>query len=162
MKLRCRRTYAFTALGVLLLGALLTLPPAGAAPPPAPGGPQAPAHVQDGRLALSAGERGVRTALLDPLRGYLYLSTDESPATIIRFRLSDFSRAGSLVISAWLGLGPAAVIHPAGSYVYYGGGWSNSIVRIRLDDFSVAGTLTLAPSEVALRSATIDPAAGYA
>jgi hypothetical protein len=147
---------------IIVLAALLAFPSAGAAPAPgaprAPGGPQ---HQQDGRLLLSGGEYNFKSALADPVRGYVYLSSFTHPGTIVRLRLSDFTRVDSLVVDHTDGPPPAGVIDPAGGYAYYST-WRNTLIRVRLDDFSLAGRLALDPVESAASAAVSDLAAGFA
>ena len=101
---------------------------------------------------------------------FAYFSTYTSPSFVIKVKLSNMSRAGTLKLQQgeeWLA---SAVIDPAGGFVYFGtgapsfgtGSATGAITKIRLSDFTKVGTLVLNPGEGNLCSAVIDTANGFA
>jgi len=101
---------------------------------------------------------------------FAYFSTYTSPSFVIKVKLSNMSRAGTLKLQQgeeWLS---SAVIDPAGGFVYFGtgapsfgtGSATGAITKIRISDFTKVGTLVLNPGEGSLCFAVIDTANGFA
>ncbi len=49
-----------------------------------------------GALTLNSGENLVRCAVIDPAGGFAYFGTLTNPGTVVKVRLSDFTRVGVL------------------------------------------------------------------
>jgi hypothetical protein len=113
---------------------------------------------------LNAGENIVSSAVIDPAGGYAYFATTDSegtssPAIIVRIRLSDFTRAGSLTLNDYESSSNSAVIDTVAGFAYFGTNYGY-LVKIRLSDFSRVGALYL--SEAYPDAAVIDTVAGFA
>ena len=98
-------------------------------------------------LVLNNGENHVTTAVIDPARGFAYFgcnyySIPHPPATVVKVRLSDFSRVGALTLSSdSYGLS-SAVIDTVNNLVYFGTATSpGKVVRV---DVSTGGVATAA------------------
>ena len=130
-----------------------------------------------GSISLQSGEENVIPAVIDPSGTYAYFGawSYPGPAKIVKIRLSDFSRFGSLtLLSSQIGtyetlLGEdelrAAVIDPSGQYAYFASSSANyggaKIVKIRLADFTRVGSL-MPSDQGASGSAVMDPNGQYA
>ena len=117
-----------------------------------------------GAMKLDTGENIVSSAVIDPAGGYAYFGTTDSqgssnPAIIVRIRLSDFTRAGSLTLGDFESYSRSALIDTASGFAYFGTNYGY-LVKIRLSDFSRVGALYL--SEAYPDAAVIDTAAGFA
>jgi hypothetical protein len=111
-------------------------------------------------LHLNLNEGFPWSAVIDTVNGFAYFGTSEG--IIVKVRLSDFTRAGTLALNVGDNTGlVSAVIDVANGYAYFGT-WESKIVKIRLSDFTLAGTLTLQSGEKFLYSAIIDIASRFA
>jgi hypothetical protein len=112
----------------------------------------------------NANEQYFDMAVVDSAAGFLYIGTKNAPAKIVKIRLSDFTRVGTLTLgSGENDLSPAAVLDSAGGFLYAGTRTSPAkIVKINLADFTRVGALTLNAGENQLWTATLDSAAGRA
>jgi hypothetical protein len=116
------------------------------------------------------GEAGLGAAVIDTTNGYAYFATGSGwftyvygPATIVKIRLSDFTRVASLVLDDVHAPILTAVLDNAGGYAYFGTYTDlGRIIRIHLSDFSLDGVLTLEPGEGKLRGGVIDERSGFA
>jgi len=118
-------------------------------------------------LRLDAGENAVFASLVDSAAGFAYFAFPgfpaPSPAEIVKVRISDFTRVGTLTLAQGESDIRSAVIDTAGGFAYFGVYASpGSIVKVRLSDFSRVSSLPLNPGEDYLDAAAIDPAAGFA
>src|SRR3989441_11427293 len=123
-------------------------------------------------LKLNAGENIVSAAAIDPDGGFGYFGTTDTrgsgnDATIVKVRLSDFTRAGSLTLGT-TGCGGcenyigAAVLDTAAGFGYFAVGYCE-ILRVRLSDLARMGVSYLPCRfiDYALFG-VIDPAGGFA
>ena len=125
---------------------------------------------ETGSLTLNANEDQLYAATIDPGAGYAYFATnwgafsvDNPPGKVIKVRLADLSRVGTVTFYPGDQGISTAVIDPAAGFAYYGtNGNPGRIVKVRLADFTKVGALTLNPGERFLNSAAIDPTGGYA
>jgi len=122
-----------------------------------------------GALTLNSTEYDLASAVIDPAAGFAYFggrswSWDTGMAgSVMKVRLSDFTRVGVLTFNAGENFLYSAVIDAAAGFAYFGTNTSPGIVvKVRLSDFSRVSALTLSPGENLLTSAVIDPAAGFA
>jgi uncharacterized repeat protein (TIGR01451 family) len=122
-----------------------------------------------GVLTLNAREDNLRSAVIDPAAGFAYFGTDDNASfpprqnTVVKIRLSDFTRAGVLILDPNGGGPTSAVIDPMAGFAYFGTSrWPSHVVKVRLSNFTVAGVLTLNADECASPSAAIDSLAGFA
>src|SRR5439155_18966 len=117
-------------------------------------------------LTMNAGENVVNSAALDPVGGFGYFGTDcwncaNPTGNIVKVRLSDFARVGSLVVNLKENQLASAVIAPVGGFAYFGTDCFNlcslpgTIVKVRLSDFTINATLSLNPGENGLSAAVI-------
>lgn len=110
-----------------------------------------------GAFALQSGENDVLSAVIDPATGFSYFVT--SANTIVKVRLSDFSRNATLA-PPYTGLG-GGLIDPPHDYAYFGAA-GNTVLRVRLSDLSVAGALTLNSGEGLGSASVVDPTTSFA
>ena len=122
-----------------------------------------------GALILNGGEDSLFSAVIDPAAGFAYFGTgDESSFppyqnTVVKIRLSDFTRVEALTLDSNGGAPTSAVIDPVAGFAYFGtNSWPSHIVKVRLSNFTLAGVLTLNADECASSSAVIDSIAGFA
>ena len=132
-----------------------------------------------GTLALKPGESYLSSAVLDPSAGFAYFGTSggpvdaTSPGVIVKIRLSNFTRVGSITLNpSEYNLFPA-VLDPLGGFAYFGTGgcshpppWQTGqtcaffgVVKVRLSDFTRVGTLSMDNWPI---SSVIDSASGFA
>jgi len=84
-------------------------------------------------------------------------------ATIVKVRLSDFTRTGALTLNSGEDDLESAAIDSAGGFAYFGTGTSPGIVvKISLSNFTRAEALTLGLGENKLAAAVDDPERGLA
>ena len=102
-------------------------------------------------------ESGLTGSFIDPAAEFAYFGTSASPGTIVKIRLSDFTRVGSLTLNRGDDNLGTAVVDNAGSYAYFGS--AGGIVKVRLSDFTRVGAISVAA--VGLGSLVIDSAAGF-
>ena len=101
---------------------------------------------------------------------FAYFSTYTSPASVIKVKLSNMSRAGTLTLQQGQEFFDSSVIDTQAGFVYFGtdstpfgtGNATGAITRIRTSDFTPAGTLVLKPGEGELCSGVIDTVHGFA
>lgn len=112
----------------------------------------------------NANEQYYDMAAVDSAGGYLYIGTKNSPAKIVKIRLSDFTRVGTLTLaSGEKDLSPAVVMDSAAGFMYVGTRTTpGRVVKIQLSDFTRVGAITLNSGEDQLWSAALDGANGYA
>jgi len=105
----------------------------------------------------------LRSAVIDTSNGFAYFGSDRSPGTIVKVRLSDFTRVGALKLNPGEDSLTAAVIDTANGFAYFSATPfpTGKIVKIRLSDFTRVGALTLNDGERG-SAAVIDPANGFA
>lgn len=104
------------------------------------------------------GEANISSAVIDQDSGFAYFGTSTSPASIIKVRLSDFTRVDTITLRDGEDDLTSAVIDPRGEgYAYFGTNTSPGIViKVRLSDFRRIDAITLGSSERELRSAVIN------
>jgi tRNA A37 threonylcarbamoyladenosine modification protein TsaB len=113
--------------------------------------------------SIDLGEDYFWPAVIDQAKGFAYFGTYTQPCQIIKVRLSDFTRVGSLQFPVGENECSSAVIDSANNYAYFGLGTKpGKVVRVNLTTFSHGGTLALNNNEDFLEAATIDTVAGYA
>ena len=119
-------------------------------------------------LPLNPGEFSVGAAVMDS-NGFAYFGIRApsfppvSPGSVVKVRLSDFARVGTLNLTNVPGGAyiQSAVIDSHNGLAYFGG--DGIIARVRLSDLALNGTLTLPPpANGGLTSAIIDPGNGFA
>ncbi|HWY28100.1 MAG TPA: hypothetical protein VNW25_02460, partial [Candidatus Sulfotelmatobacter sp.] len=101
-------------------------------------------------LPLNPGEFSVGAAVMDS-NGFAYFGIRApsfppvSPGSVVKVRLSDFARVGTLNLGSVPGGAyiQSAVIDSHSGLAYFGG--DGVIARVRLSDFTLNGTLTLPP-----------------
>jgi len=113
---------------------------------------------------------------MDSVAGFAYFGTSNldghSSASIVKIRLSDFSRVDALKLNAGENIVSAAAIDTDGGFAYFGttdtrgSGNDATIVKVRLSDFTRAGSLTLGTTgcggcENYIGAAVLDTAAGF-
>lgn len=115
-----------------------------------------------GHLMLNqSGESDLFSAVIDTGNGFIYFGTETT--NIVKVRLSDFSRVGSLHLSAGENNLMSGVIDTEKGFAYFGMlGSPGVVVKVRLSDFTRVGILTLGAGENDLYSAVIDVAGGFA
>ncbi len=147
---------SFLALLLMLLIAT-GLKPASAAPETPLTLSDIQAISQKGTITFD-GERNISSAVIDQDSGFAYLGTSTSPASIIKIRLSDFTRVDTITLQDGEDDLTSAVIDPRGEgYAYFGTDTQPGIVvKIRLSDFRRIGAITLGSSERNLMSAVIN------
>jgi hypothetical protein len=139
------------AIAVMILATFAAIPPAAA-------------QTITATFTGTRGEDNTFTGLIDTLHGFAYFATDTQPGIIVKVRLSDFTRVGSLVLS---GQGEqfssAGVINPQGDYAIFGSFFSDVIEKVRLSDFTEVGSIhvSLRP-HIGFVTAVDDPANGFA
>lgn len=111
------------------------------------------------RLTLSPDEYNLFSAIIDSQNGFAYFGTNTAPCRIIKVRLSDFTRVGSIQIPTDTGCGvlqPATINSTHGyAYFFISNNTSGNIVRLRLSDFTIDTIFSMTPGGQAL-SAVID------
>jgi len=126
-------------------------------PPP----PQVTALNRVGQLTLQPNEADHVSALLDPVRGFLYIGI--RVGRVVKVRLSDFSRVGAFYMNEGERIWTAAVIDTINNFAYFGLETKpGKIVKIDLSTFTRAATLTLDLGEDYPCRAFIDEAKGLA
>jgi len=125
------------------------------------------AETRVGSLVLNPGEGTLISSVIDPTKGFAYFApTEQSPAVIVRVRLSDFTRVGALTLNPGEGATlESAVIDTVNGFAYFGTGTGPGIVvKIRLSDFTRVGAIILSSieNENVLSSAVIDVPNGFA
>lgn len=114
-------------------------------------------------LALDPGEESVRAAVADPSHGFAYFALYTSPGQIVKVKLSDFSRAGTLTLNLGEDNPTTAVLDSEAGFAYFGLSTApGMIVKVSLSDFTRVASLTLGPGEDYVTSSVIDVPAGYA
>src|SRR6185369_5851990 len=96
-----------------------------------------------------------RCMVIDTINGFAYFGT--YTGLVVKVRLSDFTRVGTLALSQDQFL--SAVADPVAGFAYFGT-FGGSVHRLRLSDFSSAGVVSSGTNN--LQSATIDTVNGYA
>jgi hypothetical protein len=102
------------------------------------------------------------TPLIDPAGGFAYFGTGDTPAKVIKVRLSDFSEVGRLTLNAGENYPNAATIDTSAGFAYFVTDTVPGIIKIRLSDLTRVATLNLKPGEDGIVRATIDTTHGYA
>jgi hypothetical protein len=126
---------------------------------------------------LNVAESYLRTAAIDAAAGFAYFGTDpqgfiplpggqtNSHGLLVKVRLSDLTRVGSLDVTGVPGSVFSSVIDPLAGYAYLGTGTAaagpGAVVKVRLSDFTSAGALPLPDIHIP-SSAVIEPAGGSA
>src|SRR6266705_4377823 len=96
----------------------------------------APTLTRVGALKLYPGENYLTPSVIDHGAGFAYFVTHDYFRTqnvVVKVRLSDFTRVGSLVLDVTDDV-LSAVIDSAGGFIYFGT-YGTAIVRVRLSDF---------------------------
>ena len=99
-------------------------------------------------------------AAIDPAGQFIYFASRSNTTRIgriIKVRLSDFKRVGSLDLTA----GKALLIDPQGAYAYLANN-SGEIIKIRLSDFTQVDLLALDPKLYSISTGMMSPAGDYA
>lgn len=154
-----RHAARLPALRVAILAAAL-LAPVGAAPG------QAREYPSEAWSTLTLDGAGLfaDTAVLDGVRGYLYLTAHDTEA-IARVRLSDYSYDGTIRLDEGYHV-VASALDPSSDYAYFASsnedGSAGQIIRLSLADATISGTLVLAPEDGIAVSAVVDAAGDYA
>ena len=121
-----------------------------------------------GSLVLNPGEAFLGSAVIDPAAGLAYFAGILNPGStnqgiVVKIRLSDFTRVGSLIMDSSERFLSSALIDSAAGFAYFGTSASlGSIVKIRLSNFTRVGALSLNGGESGLTGSFIDPAAEFA
>jgi hypothetical protein len=113
-------------------------------------------------LTFVGGEEEARSAVVDPAGGFAYFGTymiSGWPSSVVKVRLSDFTRVGSLTLDSTENNANTAVIDPANGFAYFGTNGSGRIVKVQLSDFSRVGALQIPNSANEL---VFDNTSGYA
>jgi hypothetical protein len=98
------------------------------------------------------------SAVIDTENGFAYFGTWTKPGTVVKVRLSDFSKVGTLTLSEGENGLRSAVIDAEAGYAYFGTYTEPGIiVKINLSTFTRESALTLTTDERNLTSAVIDP-----
>jgi hypothetical protein len=117
-------------------------------------------------LTLDPGETFVNASVIDAAAGFAYFAvpgTADYPSSIVRVRLSDNTRAGTLTLPVSDGEIGSAAIDTVGGLLYLGMKTTpGSVVKVRLSDFTRVDALLLAPGENDVSAAVLDPAGGFA
>lgn len=105
----------------------------------------------------------LRSAVIDTQNGFAYFGSDRSPGTIIKVRLSDFTRVGALKLNTGEDSLYSAVIDQNNGFAYFAAVPfpKGKIVKVRLSDFSRVGAVTLNDGERGF-AAVIDAANDFA
>ncbi len=134
-----------------------------------------------GALTLNSGERYLTSGVIDPSTGLAYFGTDggpieaTSPGIIVRFKLSNFTRVGSITLNANEYNLRSALLDSVRGFAYFSSGgcthpppWQNyqacafsGVVKVRLSDFGRVGAFSLNPNEDWPTSLVIDSASGF-
>lgn len=128
-------------------------------------GPYASAYSRVGALTLNPGENNLFSAgVIDSAHGFAYFGTEDSPAKIVKIRLSDFTRVGALTLNPGENILFPAVIDPTAGYAYFGTDTSPAIiVKVQIDTTARvgcgAGSCTVA-SNATVSSPSYDPGTG--
>lgn len=112
----------------------------------------------------NANEQYFDMAAVDSAAGFLYVGSKNAPAKIVKIRLSDYTRVGTLTLASGENdLSPSVVVDSANGFLYAGTRTSPAkVVKIRLSDFTEVGAIALNTGENQLWSATLDSTNGYA
>lgn len=112
----------------------------------------------------NANEQYFDMAAVDSANGFLYIGSKNAPAKIVKIRLSDYTRVGTLTLASGENdLSPSVVVDSANGFLYAGTRTTPAkVVKIRLSDFTEVGAITLNTGENQLWSATLDSTTGYA
>ena len=108
-------------------------------------------------------EINLRSAVIDTTNGFAYFGSDRSPGTIVKIRLSDFTRVSALKLNPGEDSLFSAVIDTVNGFAYFSAVPfpKGKIVKIRLSDFTRVGALTLNDNERGF-SAVVDPPNDFA
>jgi len=121
-----------------------------------------------GSLVLNPGEAFLGSAVIDPAAGFAYFAGILNPGStnqgiVVKIRLSNFTRVGSLILDPSERFLSSALIDSAAGFAYFGTSTSpGGIVKIRLSNFTRVGALSLNAGESGLTGSFIDPAVGLA
>ncbi len=98
------------------------------------------------------------SAVIDTEHGFAYFGTWTKPGTIVKVRLSTFTRVGAIVLNAGEDGLRSAVIDPQNDYAYFGTYTApGKVVKINLTTFTRESVLPFAQGDNNLTSAVIDP-----
>src|SRR5881628_3846865 len=143
IRLKTRRTnlvlQAILTISIVSLSSLLAVTPVGG-------------QTITGSLTFQRGEDNAITGLIDNLHGFAYFATDTLPGIIMKVRLSDLTRVGSISVRS--GLFTTAIIDTVNGFAYFGTVFG-VVVKVDLSSFTVAGTLAL-PNSFGLFGSAID------
>ena len=91
----------------------------------------------------------LRAAVIDTTNGFAYFGSDGSPGTLVKVRLSDFTRVAALKLDPGEDSLRSGVIDTANGFLYFAATPvpKGKIVKIRLSDFTRVGALTLNDGE---------------
>jgi hypothetical protein len=108
-------------------------------------------------LSLDQGEQNALSASADPVHGFAYFGTRVAVGSnyatrIVKLRLADFKRVGSLTLNLTDNF-VTAVVDSTREFAYFGG-TAGSVVAVRLSDFSLYDSLSLG---VGVSCAVTDP-----
>jgi len=116
-----------------------------------------------GTMTLTRGDDNSFSALIDSAHGFAYFATDTAPGIVVKVRLSDFTRVGSLVLQPREQFLSAAVIDPNNGFAYFGSFFSGVIVKVRLSDFTEVGSISARPLRgIGFTTAVMDTVNGFA
>ena len=109
----------------------------------------------------STGDDRPYATITDAANGFIYYFTYTAPPKIIKFRLSDFTKASTTILTQFDEAFSSVSFDPTTGYAY-ASLYSNpgKILKIRLSDLTVTATLTLSSTGVPYTS-VIDTAAGF-
>lgn len=98
------------------------------------------------------------SAVIDTEQGFAYFGTWTKPGTIVKVRLSTFTRVGALVLNAGENGLRSAVIDATNGYAYFGAYTApGKVVQINLRTFTRESVLTFPQGDNNLTAAVIDP-----
>ncbi len=96
-------------------------------------------------------------AVIDTAGGYAYFGTSSTPGVVIKIRLSDFMRIGSLQLNSGEDDLRTAVLDSEGGFAYFGTYTSpGTVVKVRLYDLTRVDAITLNTGEDLLHTSVID------
>lgn len=116
-----------------------------------------------GSLTFTRSEDFAFTGLIDQAHGFAYFGTDNVPGTVVKVRLSDFTKVSTLVLNPGENFLSAGVIDPANDVAYFGTfSFPGHIVKVRLSTLTRVGSIDLGQGIGAFTTAIIDSANGFA
>ncbi len=106
----------------------------------------------------------VVSAAIDTSNGFAYFGIGTSPGQVVKVRLSDLKRVGSLQLNPGEDFPDTAVINTASGFAYFGTETTPGIIiKVNTSTLTETGSLTLPASDCCfIKAAIIDIGAGFA